>query len=546
MGKASRRKRRHATDQHTPAQRIPEQLTPGRRLPGKVFGPPAAGRVLVGEWSAARAAHRVLRLRAALLERQPALLDVLFNGYAQHVESIQQRAAAEPDPQRAELLRATLALHNGLPPEEIEQRIEHLGQQMRRGAQAGYPYLLDRLHELLPNGRPYPAHTEALVISPQMHDVVMAAAMTVTPDDLGTVDPDLDPPTPVGLLLLPSPRRGRAGVYAPTSLIGWRPLSGKIVPDGAVRAGMFVEGWSLRPELDTSPMWAVAVRAARIAGTPAPPGLPLSTGWLLNASLLTERERAVLDAREQVNDDIAHQHITQHRTEHHRGGGGVVVGEYDPDNGVEPDFTCAAYVFAFWRLCQQHTTTDRGLGAEGSTAASGGGRPHRQRALDEARVIDLRRRGSTAGAGAGHCGLQHRFPVRMHKVRQYYPSLHAHKVIWRGPYIKGPDGAPTAHRRQSPRHPVTAIVTTRPSPLPVARRPRLRPASNTVYGHTVPHFPETGTGPQGRSRLSNSWPAHGSSVPVISAGRGRGDGWGAVAPSGGARSLRMGRASPPR
>jgi hypothetical protein len=30
----------------------------------------------------------------------------------------------------------------------------------------------------------------------------------------------------------------------------------------------------------------------------------------------------------------------------------------------------------------------------------------------------------------------------MHKVRQYYPSLDAHKVIWRGPYIKGPDGAP--------------------------------------------------------------------------------------------------------
>lgn len=30
----------------------------------------------------------------------------------------------------------------------------------------------------------------------------------------------------------------------------------------------------------------------------------------------------------------------------------------------------------------------------------------------------------------------------MHKVRQYYPSLGTHKVIWRGPYIKGPDGAP--------------------------------------------------------------------------------------------------------
>jgi hypothetical protein len=34
-------------------------------------------------------------------------------------------------------------------------------------------------------------------------------------------------------------------------------------------------------------MWAIAVRAARIAATPAPPGLPLSAGWLLNNSLLS-------------------------------------------------------------------------------------------------------------------------------------------------------------------------------------------------------------------------------------------------------------------
>ena len=30
----------------------------------------------------------------------------------------------------------------------------------------------------------------------------------------------------------------------------------------------------------------------------------------------------------------------------------------------------------------------------------------------------------------------------MHKVRQYYPSTGEHKVIWLGPYIKGPDGSP--------------------------------------------------------------------------------------------------------
>jgi hypothetical protein len=30
----------------------------------------------------------------------------------------------------------------------------------------------------------------------------------------------------------------------------------------------------------------------------------------------------------------------------------------------------------------------------------------------------------------------------MHKVRQWYPSLQEHRVIWRGPYIKGPADAP--------------------------------------------------------------------------------------------------------
>jgi hypothetical protein len=37
---------------------------------------------------------------------------------------------------------------------------------------------------------------------------------------------------------------------------------------------------------------------------------------------------------------------------------------------------------------------------------------------------------------------QHRWVVRMHKVRQWYPRLQQHKVIYRGPYIKGPDDKP--------------------------------------------------------------------------------------------------------
>jgi hypothetical protein len=37
-----------------------------------------------------------------------------------------------------------------------------------------YRVRLERMHALLPNGKPYPAHAEAFVISPEMHNVVRA------------------------------------------------------------------------------------------------------------------------------------------------------------------------------------------------------------------------------------------------------------------------------------------------------------------------------------------------------------------------------------
>ena len=66
--------------------------------------------------------------------------------------------------------------------------------------------------------------------------------------------------------------------------------------------------------------------------------------------------------------------------------------------------------------------------------------------LDRVRVIRLRAPHAQPAAEDQACEAgrryHHRFPLRMHKVRQYYPSTGEHKVIWRGPYIKGPDGAP--------------------------------------------------------------------------------------------------------
>lgn len=41
--------------------------------------------------------------------------------------------------------------------------------------------------------------------------------------------------------------------------------------------------------------------------------------------------------------------------------------------------------------------------------------------------------------------------MRMYKVRQWYPSAQEHRLIWRGPYIKGPADAPPHAGREGVR-----------------------------------------------------------------------------------------------
>jgi hypothetical protein len=60
----------------------------------------------------------------------------------------------------------------------------------------------------------------------------------------------------------------------------------------------------------------------------------------------------------------------------------------------------------------------------------------------DARLVRLRRTEQTGASSHAARDWQHRWVVRMHKVRQWYPSLQQHKVIHRGPYIQGPDDKP--------------------------------------------------------------------------------------------------------
>ena len=118
--------------------------------------------------------------------------------------------------------------------------------------------------------------------------------------------------------------------------------------------------------------------------------------------------------------------------------GGQVDDRYD-------DFT-QRYMFAFWRLAAQGTTTTaRPTEADDdrqptNRGGSSSGEP-------DVRVIRLTNPATTGRElegkpAAGTRTYHHRWPVRMHKVRQWYPSLQQHRVIWRGPYIKGPADAP--------------------------------------------------------------------------------------------------------
>lgn len=60
----------------------------------------------------------------------------------------------------------------------------------------------------------------------------------------------------------------------------------------------------------------------------------------------------------------------------------------------------------------------------------------------DVRIVQLRHAENQLNTTPGNREWKHRWVVRMHKVRQWYPSEQRHKIIYRGPYIKGPEDKP--------------------------------------------------------------------------------------------------------
>ncbi|MDL5199529.1 hypothetical protein [Streptomyces sp. ALI-76-A] len=284
---------------------------------------------------------------------------------------------------------------------------------------------------------------EVLVISPAAHAAVMAAAATLEPADVSTLDRDRDILVPTGLLVLPEPVVvvNPTGSLSDIKAFGWQFITQHQILPTAQYPGVQVTTFMDRDGPVQPTGWRQAVSQARALGSPLPPLMPDGMYGMRGDACLAEESPEKLAHLSRLYREMekARTQASQWRAEPvpetGEWGGGRVDDPYD-------DFV-ARYIFAFFRLITQGITAAGPSRATGRNTAAGSGDASVPEDPD-VRVIRLAAPSPRPSDPAGETKrvYHHRWPVRMHKVRQWYPSRQEHRVIWRGPYIKGPAGAP--------------------------------------------------------------------------------------------------------
>jgi hypothetical protein len=288
----------------------------------------------------------------------------------------------------------------------------------------------------------YLAEADLYVLTPQMCDVVIAAAQTLTRKDLELLNED-DLPSMTGLIILPHPVIVRAvnGDLGDDRAFTWRYPAHFWRPSRrgqqdlpAVRISAYHDSYGpIRPDsfLDFATQ-------ARAQGIPLPPLLldaircmPLR--FAATPEQVQALRRYVANVR-RAGDAARDQAVASGLDENR------VVGEYAPGEQIEDrdDTFMTRFLYAFWRLCQQQIATVQTTPVNHSAQVIA----ERTGVPPDVRVVRLRRTTQAGDSGQHDREWQHRWVVRMHKVHQWYPSLQQHRVIYRGPYIKGPADKP--------------------------------------------------------------------------------------------------------
>ncbi|MFE7043133.1 hypothetical protein ACFU9X_27955 [Streptomyces atratus] len=282
---------------------------------------------------------------------------------------------------------------------------------------------------------------DVCVISPGAHAAVMAAASTLEPADVATLDRDSDIHTPVGFVVLPEPVVivNRGGSLSDTVAFSWQFITQHQVFPTATYAGVQVATFMDRDGPVQPAEWRMAVAQARANHTPLPPFVP-------DGIYGFRGDRAFADgsAEELASLNAEHRQFNQALNRVALPNAASDASEWDGGRieDTNDDFS-ARYMFAFWRLASHGTTT---IGPVSPRRNQHDPHAATQTPGRDIRVVRLAhqvhaQRGSSENETNGRV-YNRRWPVRMHKVRQWYPSTQEHRVIWRGPYIKGPANAP--------------------------------------------------------------------------------------------------------
>lgn len=288
----------------------------------------------------------------------------------------------------------------------------------------------------------YLAAADLYVLAPQMCDVVIAAAQALSREDLELASED-DLPGLTGLVVLPHPVIVRAvtGDLADVRAFTWRypaqiPYLARRGQAEAPAVRMSAYHDSYGPVRPDSFVDFAAQAAAQ--GTPLPPLLLDSIRCMpLRYAATSEQVQALEDHASTARTAGA---TARGQAEALGAQENRVVGEYAPGAEIDDrdDTLMPRFLFAFWRLCEQKIATASAADVSHSAQLAA----DRARVSPDVRIVRLRRKEQPAKAQGGTRDWQHRWPVRMHKVNQWYPSQQRHKVIYRGPYLKGPADKP--------------------------------------------------------------------------------------------------------
>jgi hypothetical protein len=285
----------------------------------------------------------------------------------------------------------------------------------------------------------YLSQADLYVLTPPMLTVVTAAAQTLRYADLGQLRSD-DLPGPTGLQVLPQPLRLRSPTGTVEELLActWREPWRLPLPAGWGFAGSDLP--AVRMSAYTSARRTNAdfqheVRRLRVT---LPPIL-LDSIWALPLHPATEAQQH----DRQLLETHVHRLNAQYREDiSSQAADGEITAEYAPGSVIDDDEDgtfASRFMYAFWRICEQRIATITKADTQHTTRKTAA----RARPAADVRVVALRRAATAASTGQpGQAQWHHRWVVRMHKVNQWYPSLGQHRVLFRGPYLKGPADKP--------------------------------------------------------------------------------------------------------